>query len=646
MILEKVSASNLKGQHINVNLGPATAIIGPNASGKTAILEAIKFVCRGKFPEVKKGSWPELTAEGRFDLDRFVRRSINAKGTVSTESSFSDAELEALDLPLLNPEYYFGLTDRERTNYVFERVKLPGTYSGDAIISEIERLSFGEGHTEAIEKAKSEVVGEVRLIVKDAQLGLQQAMAIATENLRTRFTYWNRRCKETQGAVTTLTELKLRRENVAAAPADLDEQIKTAGKELAALNRQHGTKKQQLDEIDQKIATKQSVEKFLAADRIDYDASIARVRANQTKMGQEFERMADSIAGIDIEDTEKEWTGANRRNISAETEIKSLTERRNKLDQSLLDLEKRAECPYCHGKHTGWKDATRSVLKEELNELNSLMLYQTGIRDGSLSRLRDLSAVTKKFRETRAAMEPLQFELSRDKKVIEKLESEREQDKQKRANWKAELEKLHGSSLDASALEKEYAELHEAITAVEAKRDALNKIREDETRLNQDLLRARESAKEHTLADAQLSVTKKVAKLIDEKRNDMVLTAFETLLGTANKFVAGILKTPLTMSDGVIARMGDGVMIEHHWFSGTEKVLTYMAIAAALSASAPFKLVILDEFGRLDNGNQDAVVNRLLDLQKKQVIDQFIICGSNIGGHALGWAFLKVIEVK
>src|SRR6266436_8054667 len=110
MILEKVSASNLKGQRINVKLGPATAIIGPNASGKTAILEAIKLVCRGKFPEVKKGSWPELIVEGRFEgstVVNFVKRSINAKGTVTTESSFSDEMLEELDLPLLDPEYYF-----------------------------------------------------------------------------------------------------------------------------------------------------------------------------------------------------------------------------------------------------------------------------------------------------------------------------------------------------------------------------------------------------------------------------------------------------------------------------------------------------------------------------------------------------------
>jgi len=126
------------------------------------------------------------------------------------------------------------------------------------------------------------------------------------------------------------------------------------------------------------------------------------------------------------------------------------------------------------------------------------------------------------------------------------------------------------------------------------------------------------------------------------------MTVFGELIITANKFTEGILKSPLTIVDGIIGRLHGGKFVEHYWFGGTEKALAYIAIAVALSAKAPFKLVILDEFGRLDEENKWRVLRRLADMQISGVIDQFVIAGTELpelGGNRI-IPGLRIIKVK
>jgi ABC-type phosphonate transport system ATPase subunit len=64
-----------------------------------------------------------------------------------------------------------------------------------------------------------------------------------------------------------------------------------------------------------------------------------------------------------------------------------------------------------------------------------------------------------------------------------------------------------------------------------------------------------------------------------------------------------------------------------------------------LSIDAPFKLVLLDEFGRLDSANQATVIARLTHLVNEGVIDQFIVVGTEIPKAALTTSQLQVIHV-
>jgi DNA repair exonuclease SbcCD ATPase subunit len=648
MVLKRIIASNLKGQSFDLELGPGTAIIGPNSAGKTAILEAIKFVCRGKFPEVKKGSWPEITVSGVFD-EGMITRTINTKGSVKTDFP-GTIDPATLDIPLLDPEHYFGLTDRERTNYVFERVKLPADYTAESIIAEMERLSLEEEHTEDVEKSKSDLISELRGPLNDKGLSLQEALATSVELMRTRYTYWNRRCKETQGAVTTLTELKLREKNVAAAPADLEKQIKDLLDQISGHNEKHGTLKQKLFGAEAAIATKKSLEKFLNEDRTDYDTLLKIAREKRLPIAHEFERVSDSIMGIDIEDLKRELGAARIDNKKSSEAAAIFDDTCKDITKQLEDLDKREACPYCASDEKGWKHKVSVKLKGRLAKAQTTFKAQFGIAKASLARIVDLEKRITSFNETRAKAEELRQQLKQIGDQIDQIIIDKDRDEQLRKSREKRLADLQTPETPIPEIERDIEAERNAIQTARTKLDELYAQRTAETRLQQDIARAGEAAKEHTVAEAQLLVTKKIAKLLEDKRNGMVMDAFASLFEIANRFTDGILKSPLTMVNGAIGRLGPGgEPIEHYWFGGTEKALTYIAIACALSANSPFKLVLLDEFGRLDENNQMKVLDRLGSMQKAGVIDQFVVAGTSLPtpGILEKWSKdFKIIEVK
>jgi hypothetical protein len=174
MILVKVSAQNLKGASFDHALSPRVAIQGPNFSGKTAIFEAIRLALLGHIPEVgklPKSTW-ELSSGDRmsvcvtFDNGGSITRVFQANKTPIV----SQDEAGLFDLPLLNAEHYFSLTDSERTSYVFHHVRLPAVYTPESIIAQLERYSFEDKHSENVETGKAALIKRVRGYFEKAEL--------------------------------------------------------------------------------------------------------------------------------------------------------------------------------------------------------------------------------------------------------------------------------------------------------------------------------------------------------------------------------------------------------------------------------------------------------------------------------------------
>ena len=58
--------------------------------------------------------------------------------------------------------------------------------------------------------------------------------------------------------------------------------------------------------------------------------------------------------------------------------------------------------------------------------------------------------------------------------------------------------------------------------------------------------------------------------------------------------------------------------------SGTEEALAFAAFSVALAQESPIKIVMIDELDRLERSKRQQLIERMLELTSKGVIDQFV----------------------
>jgi hypothetical protein len=645
MILAKVGAQNLKGATFQHQLGPCVAIQGPNFSGKTAIFEAIRLAILGHIPEV--GKLPKATWELASGDRMSVRVTFDNGGSITRVFQegktpiVSQDEAELFDLPLLNAEHYFGLTDSERTNYVFRHVRLPAVYTPASIIAELERLTFEEAHTEGVEVGKAELIKACRKRFDGTEL--QDALSNLVDYLAEQFSYWNRRAKETQGAVTTLTDLKLRSEDeTLAAPADLEEQIAAVQDELDTINTDKGGLIESRDAAERNAGRRKMLQKELDKDRIDYPRMLTQKQTDKEALEKQLvpepePAEIEKLRGV-ISDANSAIRTADQTVEEADKKIGEIHERR----RGVAGLE---ECPYCHAKGAGWK----KVLAAELNTAEKN--YESAIKDATKSRdkaaeiLRDANETLETFLREQESNHRLREQIRQIEREIGNIQADQRTEQNKRQRYEDEIAELEKGAIDPKSLDKSIEQLEQRRQAAATKLKGLNGRKTAETQMKQDLRRAEESAKEHRDALEHVLVIKAFGKVLKAKREGLIAEAFTSLLQVANMFAKSILKSPLVLVNNTIGRMVGDKFVPHRVFTGAEKALTYIAIATALSAQAPIRLVLLDELGRFDAEIEGKVINRLVHLVNEKVIDQFLVATPRPLPAAIG-KVVQLIEVN
>ena len=134
MRLKHISARNVKGRSFDYDLAPVNIIVGDNASGKTAVLAAVRLALLGFDPKLGKtaqgiflacgcpgGGATELAVSAGLTDDTSISRTWTMrKGKIS----YSGDEAEAIPPVMLDPTTYFALTGPARLNYVLGQVDL------------------------------------------------------------------------------------------------------------------------------------------------------------------------------------------------------------------------------------------------------------------------------------------------------------------------------------------------------------------------------------------------------------------------------------------------------------------------------------------------------------------------------------------
>ena len=111
----------------------------------------------------------------------------------------------------------------------------------------------------------------------------------------------------------------------------------------------------------------------------------------------------------------------------------------------------------------------------------------------------------------------------------------------------------------------------------------------------------------------------------------------EKSLGPVCSIASSIVKERFGMTvgiqDGDFVLIQDGLAIGLDYVSGGQRLLATIGIQVALMQKAPFKLVMVDELGRVDEPAMVAMSHMVADLIRRGLIDQFIGTRPEISGE-------------
>lgn len=652
MHIQSLQISGIKALDRTIELTPLTLIAGPNGSGKTAILEAIRFVLLGYCPGMNKTNAAlfDLSSGNRMqatltmsDGDIYTR-GLSLSGS-SVKADQSGPGLEGIQTPCLDPELYFGLSEKDRVQYIFERCKAGGDLTPEAILARVMNgIEAPEPATEEFIKAKKGVEGQVWLDLA-SKGGIQEKLELAASTLRDSFKEANAAAKDSEGAVRTLTELRLSSAQVFATVPELEKQQKEQQAKIEELQKRNGALAAQYEAAERADRQRRTLEQALAVPVIDdktiqdaeKDAETLIVKCQEALAAKET---AEKALGkmpdvIPVRDTHSKahtaFTIATNARQTAESGVRCVK-------NEIAALEAQECCPHCKSKGKTWKKNLEDTLTERLkNEETALKLAEEAETKAEVAEIKaakalkaaeeELAAYTKAFAEHQHHAGNYANAKNAAERQVQAVATLREKiaaQQQAREQYQKQLAELatveRPSAEEVSRINGEIAVLRAKLADIALKLDTAQRTRHD-------LQRAEQAAQKHREHAARRDVLKQAGTAVVKLKSDLVAEAFKALLERANSVTGDLLKTPLAYHPerNELGRWEGHVFVTHRTFSGTEKALAYIGLSVALAWDAPFRIVLLDEASRMTGAKMELVQERLAELVEADVVHQ-VIC--------------------
>jgi hypothetical protein len=613
-MIKSLRATNLKGRNFDLSFGKLNFITGENFVGKTAILDAIRLAMLGGVPELGATARAQFQLAGGSetvmsatvtmdDSDTPYSRSLSlVKGVVKTDGT------DKIELPLLSPEAFFTMTEKEQREYVSSRFNGGLDLTTDGIMAGIERLSFGEDHSEAIEAAKAEILPVVRQFVsaKDKEQGISNAIAA----LKTMFTTESSKAKDTAGAVRVLSELKAK-ESVFTGLPEITAAIAAVRQELAEANEAKGKLIGQRDAFNKAKVANSTLEARLNTP--------APAPFNEPEPPSpthnliELRKQVTTLQGLMAE--EKRNSGQHAIRLS------NLKVQLAEVEEQITKLDSLECCPFCKSDQEGWNKPLRSFYVEKRATITDDARQAKADLDDAVSRehvhgekMKSVSTLLGQQEVIAEAHQAWMRRAATAKAVIEEDQKQRE----------ALKEQLNAASPQPPS-ESDIILASRKVEELQVKARGLEESRSIVEGIQNDIKRAAQSAQANTIHEAKKDVIKLVGRLLVELQEKAVSGVFVEMLAIANRIAGTILNAPIAFHEGEIGRWKDGRFISHKTFSGTEKTVCYSAIAAALSSKAKHRIMLVDEVSRLSPSMLVKFADVLAERVEDNTLDQVIM---------------------
>lgn len=249
-MLKEIKAKNLKGQNFTHEVGPKTLIVGPNGSGKTAVLTAINLLVQGYQPGVGKkpmdimaelATGDKLLAEGLFKVAdksiRLTRRFVSTKAGAKQDycidhkkASKDEFNVSLAGVPKpIDLSTFTDLSDDKKIEYL---VNLHGAEELTAIDEKLRELREDLNAKRLDMRGKEKLSEELSLSISEIDLPSGTLPEIQAEIKKASNDY-----KYVRDQLEEARKEQARLEAEAKAKAEAEQQAQ-AEKELAEMKRQ------------------------------------------------------------------------------------------------------------------------------------------------------------------------------------------------------------------------------------------------------------------------------------------------------------------------------------------------------------------------------------------------------------------------
>lgn len=593
MRITKLSIENFKGYSGTWDLAPVTMIAGANFTHKTTIPLAIRLAMAGYLPPpigsrkiFSLAGDPENAGRLAVSLEMDTGRKVlwrwtkKEDGKISTEGALSpDIAMPEL---LLDPKLFFAKTAAEQVQTIFSACEIgEQDFSSDTIKAWLNQDIRSEPIlSEMMARIDSKPIKHIPTWIEELVGWLKSEAKMAADDQ-----------KKYSGAFAAF-----RVGEVQALPKDLSAELSEARVRLAELSKQRG---------DPGLVERCKAEKAKLAtypENLELAKGIAGLETALAKTPYTMDEL-DADAQEALEEATLQAGAKEKLFRTAEANAEHL----KKLHSELTEAD---ACPMCHTKRKGWK---AEALGYYLTQLTTA-ISERDFAKAAATRWREKAAGISTWLQQSGKLEGLR-----------QLQAERT-----------------GCVQRIIAMEEDLAQAAKPVDPAElaAAQQKVAELQQNQNQFNlwmSDRQRRSDLQEKLLASETRAEMFKVAVKVTLDAQQQIVGKAFAQVLNVAKHFTNGLLNSPLEFINGQLGRRviqldkssgceaQVGAWIPFDTFSGTEELLALAGFGVALTGSAPVKLVILDELGRLDARRKVDVVMRMISLSEAGVIDQAIL---------------------
>lgn len=652
--LTRVQALNLTGRNIDETLAPLTAIVGPNAGGKTSIAHAIAIGLFGYVPRLgkKPSATIQLMTPGAKLLDiRLVTESgdigrrFDVKRSVSLTSTGPDFS-ESIHPAQIDFEAFAQAkaTDRQR---ILESI-MTADADGDILEDARTRIATagltlkvlaGDGwiqtlETEAKEAARllnQEVDAAAKTILQlqgedpparvneDALAATREKLASARQTAGRKQEAFDALARKLQDAPDAPEGEPVRQENIDEAEKDLD------------------AARKQLNELQIRRA------RYLSA--VAESRSLTQPFAGIDPIESESEPMTDvELAEADRKIRERQ-SAARVAVTQAETKLDHAQAALDEARDRVKDLNQVKCCPTCGTSGTALAEAVQRIMDEDVAAKKDAALKANDALESAQKALDEADDFRKQYEASLAKSKSHRAFLAQreaDRLMVDVVQVERADVEGQETIVNAIDRRLRQIRFDFNA----WAELHSfqapSQDAIDEARQAWVQAKEfvevmadlettqatgraEWDRHLADQRRLAELAGENEKRTADIKALKELATWAKAKSLEVTANALKPILDVANVILDGLMVGTLAIvGTDVGVQRGDS-FLDLVVLSGSEAVIVAAAIQVAIASKAEFRLVMIDELSRLSIDRKKIFLGNLKAAIDAGMVDQVIV---------------------